>query len=151
MIYKSAFKDIIDPARNREPRVTQYRIVLGKSPKLVCAMVHPLAEEPLQPLRADLVTALDVILTRIAEAELRGIRPDCIRLLVQAGAEVTDCPIGFNALEVIQPRGVASCPPITADQPAHIRSLDVVGGAVAFYVDHDDGKPASSVAMRLLQ
>jgi hypothetical protein len=54
MIYKSAFKDIIYPAQNREPRVTQYRIVLMKNSRLVRAIVHLVANQPPQPLPTEL-------------------------------------------------------------------------------------------------
>lgn len=81
MIYKGAFRDIIYPAQNREPRATRYRIVLAKHSRLVRAVVHLVSEEPTQPQRTDLVTALDVILNRIIEAELMGVRHDCVRLV----------------------------------------------------------------------
>ena len=48
MIYKSAFKDIIYPAPNREPRATRYRIVLMKNARLVRAIVHLVADGPLR-------------------------------------------------------------------------------------------------------
>ncbi|TCG01085.1 hypothetical protein BZM26_10065 [Paraburkholderia strydomiana] len=143
MIYKSAFKDIIYPAQNREPRVTQYRIVLMKNSRLVRAIVHLVAKQPPQPQPTELDTALDVILNRIIGAELIGVRHDCVRLIVQADAQFTEYPVTFNALDVARPGNVASRPATTSDQPIHIRSLDVVGGSVAFYVDREGGKPVS--------
>lgn len=80
MIYKSTFKDIIYPAQNREPRVTRYRIVLMKNSRLVRAIVHLVADEPTQPQSTEIDTALDVVLNRIIEAELVGVRHDCVRL-----------------------------------------------------------------------
>ncbi|WOD14417.1 hypothetical protein [Paraburkholderia kirstenboschensis] len=99
MIYKSAFRDIIYPAQNREPRATRYRIVLAKTSRLVRAIVHLVADEPAQPESTDLPTAIDVILNRIIDGELRGVRHDCIRVVVQTGAQLTDYPITYNALE----------------------------------------------------
>ncbi|AXF18786.1 hypothetical protein [Paraburkholderia caledonica] len=151
MIYRSSFKDLIYPAQSREPRVTRYRIVLAKSSKLVRAIVHIMADQPLQPTSTDLHTALDVILNRIIEVELRGVRHDCIRLVVQAEAQMIDYPITYNALEIRRRGDAADQPAPTADQPIHIRSLDVVGGAVAFYVDREGGKPAGAVIGRMLQ
>ncbi|CAN7793387.1 hypothetical protein LJR267_009393 [Paraburkholderia hospita] len=150
MIYKGPFKDIIYPAQSREPSVARYRIVLAKNPKLVRAFVHLVTGEPSQPRRTDLPTALDVVLNRIVESELTGVRHDCMRLVVQSDERLIDYPIGFNALEVKRPRDVMSRPPRTSDEPIHIRSHDVVGGAVAFYVDQDGGKPASAIVERLL-
>ncbi|TCG03058.1 hypothetical protein BZM27_51295 [Paraburkholderia steynii] len=151
MIYKGPFKDIIYPAQSREPRVGRYRIVLAKNPRLVRAIVHLVADEPLQPQRTDLLTALDVVLNRIIDKELTGIGHDCMRLVVQSHERLIDYPIGFNALEVKRPRDAANRPPGTADEPVHIRSHDVVGGAAAFYVDQDEGKPASAIVERLLR
>ena len=151
MIYKGPFKDIIYPAQSREPHVARYRIVLAKNPKLVRAIVHLVADEPSQPQRIDLLTALDVVLNRIVNTELTGIRHDCMRLVVQSQKALTDYPIGFNALEVKRPRDAMKRPTGTTDEPIHIRSHDIVGGVVAFYVDQDEGKPASAIVERLLR
>ena len=151
MIYKSAFKDIIYPALNREPRATQYRIVLVKNARLVRAIVHLMADAPAQPQSTDLGTALDVILNRIIDAELVGVRHDCVRLVVQADAQMTEYPITFNALDVARPGDLAKRLAPSADQPVHIRSLDVVGGSVAFYVDREGGKPVSAGIAEMLR
>lgn len=151
MIYKSAFKDIIYPAQNREPRVTRYRIVLMKNSRLVRAIVHLVADEPTQPQSTEIDTALDVVLNRIIEAELVGVRHDCVRLVVQADAQMTEYPITFNALDVARPGDSERLPPPTADQAIHIRSLDVVGGSVAFYVDREGGKPVSASVAGMLR
>jgi hypothetical protein len=151
MIYKSAFKDIIYPAQNREPRVTRYRIVLAKNSRLVRAIVHLVADKPAQPQRIDLLTSLDVIVNRIIEVELMGVRHDCIRLVVQSDTQMTDYPINYNALEFWRRRSPADQPSTTADQPLHIRSLDVVGGSVAFYVDREGGKPLSAGIAEMLR
>lgn len=143
MIYTSPFRDIIYPATNREPRVTRYRIVLVKNARLVRAIVQLMVEEPEQPQPTD-STALDVILNRIIEAELAGVRHDCIRLVVQSAGQMTEYPIVYNALDVVRPGNVTKRPATTTDQPIHIRSLDVVGGSVAFYVDREGGKPVSA-------
>lgn len=143
MIYRSPFRDIIYPATNREPRVARYRIVLTKNARLVRAIVHLMVEEPGQPLPTD-STALDVILNRIIGVELAGVRHDCIRLAVQAAGQMTDYPIVYNALDVARPGNVRKLQATTTDQPIHIRSLDVVGGSVAFYVDREAGKPVSA-------
>jgi hypothetical protein len=108
------------------------------------------ADEPSQPQCTDLPTALDVVLNRIVESELTGVRHDCMRLVVQSDETLIGYPIGFNALEVKRPRDAMSRQPRTSDEPIHIRSHDVVGGAVAFYVDQDEGKPASAIVERLL-
>ncbi|AJZ56999.1 hypothetical protein OI25_7256 [Paraburkholderia fungorum] len=149
MIYRSPFRDIIYPAGTREPRVTRYRIVLAKNARLVRAIVHLMVEEPEQPQPTD-STALDVILNRIIEAELAGVRHDCIRLVVQAAGQMTDYPIVYNALDVVRPGNVTKRLATTTDQPIHIRSLDVVGGSVAFYVDREGGKPVSAGVAAML-
>lgn len=125
--------------------------MLAKSSRLVRAIVHLVADEPAQPESTDLPTAIDVILNRIIAGELTGVRHDCIRLVVQTGEQLTDYPITYNALELKGHAGRAPRSPGTSDQPIHIRSIDVVGGAVAFYVDHEGGKPASDVVARLLR
>lgn len=114
MIYRSPFRDIIYPARNREPRVTCYRIMLAKNARLVRAIVHLMAEQPEQPLPTD-STALDVILNRIIGAELAGVRHDCIRLIVQAAGQMTDYPIVYNALDVSRPGNVTKRQARTTD------------------------------------
>jgi hypothetical protein len=44
----------------------------------------------------------------------------------------------------VRPGNVTKRPATTTDQPIHIRSLDVVGGSVAFYVDREGGKPVTA-------
>ncbi|MGF6875142.1 hypothetical protein OKW35_004614 [Paraburkholderia sp. MM5477-R1] len=144
MIYKSALKDIIYPGQNREPRVTRYRIALTKNSRLVRAIVHLIANEPTRPQRTEFLNALDVILNKIIGVELTGVRHDCIRLVVQADTQMIDYPITYNALEFRRRRDLVNQPATTADQPIHIRSFDIVGGAVAFYVDREGGKPVSA-------
>jgi hypothetical protein len=150
MIYKSAFRDIIYPTQSREPRATRYRIVLAKSSRVVRAIVHLVADEPAQPESTDLSTAIDTILNRIIDGELPGVRHDCIRFVVQTGARLIDYPITFNAMELRGRGRRPDRPATTPDQPIYIRSIDVVGGSVPFYVDLEGGKPASAIVARML-
>ena len=108
-----------------------------------------MVEEAEQPQSRD-STALDVVLNRIIEAELVGVRHNCVRLVVQADAQMTEYPIAFNALDVARPGESERRPPTTADQAIHIRSLEVVGGSVAFYVDREGGKPVSASVAGML-
>lgn len=151
MIYKGPFKGIIYAAQSREPRVARYRIVLAKNPTLVRAIVHLVADEHRSRNAPIFPAALDVALNRIVESELTGVRHDCMRLVVPSDERLIDYPIGFNALEVKRPRDAMSPPPRTSDEPIHIRSHDVVGGAVAFYADQNGGKPASANVERMLR
>jgi hypothetical protein len=63
---------------------------------------------------------------------------------------MTDYPIVYNALDVVRPGNVTKRLATTTDQPIHIRSLDVVGGSVAFYVDREGGKPVSAGVAAML-
>ena len=84
-------------------------------------------------------------------AELVGVRHDCVRLVVQADAQMTEYPITFNALDVARPGDPAKRLSPSADQPIHIRLLDVVGGSVALYVDREGGKPVSGGISEMLR
>ncbi|WP_429563590.1 hypothetical protein [Paraburkholderia sp. MM6662-R1] len=118
--------------------------MLTKHSRLVRAIVHLVANAPTQPQSTDIDTELDVVLNRIIDAELVGVRHDCLRLVVQVDAQMTEYPIIFNALDLARPGNPEKRRAPTADQPIHIRSLDVVGGSVAFYVDREGGKPVSA-------
>ncbi|TDN58983.1 hypothetical protein [Paraburkholderia sp. BL10I2N1] len=151
MVYKGSFKDIIDPAASREPRFARYRIVLAGNSSSVRAVVHLIHGEPSQPQQPDLTAVLDVVLNRIVDDDLGGIRLDRIQLVVQTGPDFLVYPIRFNALEFRQPeRGVPQSGR-NRDEPFHIRSHDITGGSVAFYVDHDSAKPVAAKVAALLR
>lgn len=145
MVHKGPFKDIF-----YKPRVARYRIARAENPKLVRAIAYLLGDEPLQPTRADLLTALGVMLKKTIDGELTGVRHNRMLLVEQTGAHMTDYPIMLNAPEVKSPGRTASRLVDSADRPAHIPSLDVAGAA-AFYVDQDGGKPASASVSRMLR
>ncbi|CAE6970058.1 hypothetical protein [Paraburkholderia domus] len=151
MVYISPFKDIIYPAATREPRVARYRIVLAGTPTAVRAIVHLLHGEPSQPQQPDLDVELDVVLNRIVNEQLVGIPLDCIQLVVQAGLDLLAYPIRYNALEFRHPGRTVKRSGGTRDEPVHIRSHDVTGGSVAFYVDRDGAKPVAAKIARILR
>lgn len=83
MVYKSPYIDLIYPSSSREPRVARYRVVLSKNPKTgVRAFVHLLRGVTDESPDAVPDTALDVVLNRIIDDQLVGVRLDCIRFVV---------------------------------------------------------------------
>ncbi|CAB3810082.1 hypothetical protein LMG28614_07193 [Paraburkholderia ultramafica] len=151
MVYKGSFKDIIYPAASREPRVARYRIVLAGHSNSVRAIVHLVHGEPSQPQQPDLAAVLDVVLGRIVREDLIGVRLDRIQLVVQTGPDFLTYPIRFNALEFRQPKRGVTQSGRNKDEPVHIRSHDVTGGSVAFYVDHNGAKPVAAKLATMLQ
>ncbi|MFM0632923.1 hypothetical protein [Paraburkholderia xenovorans] len=149
MVYKGPYADIIYPSSTREPRVARYRLVLSTHTTGVRAIVHLLRSATDQSQEQIPDTALDVLLNRIIGMQLIGIRLDCIRFVVQKGNDFIAYPIRFNALD-IAPRS-ADRSRGTKDHPVHIRSQDVFGGSVPFYIDRDEGKPAAAKIAKMLR
>jgi hypothetical protein len=149
MVYEGPYTDIIYPSSTREPRVARYRVVLSTHPNGIRAIVHLLHSATGQSQEQIPETELDVLLNRIIGMQLSGIRLDCIRFVVQKGDDFIAYPIRFNALDVA-PRS-ASRSRGTKDHPVHIRSQDVFGGSVPFYIDRDEGKPAAAKIAKMLR
>lgn len=151
MVYKGPFKDIIFATASREPRIARYRIVLAESSTAVRAIVHLIDGEPPQPQQPELAVVLDVVLNRIVAEELTGVRLDRIQLVVQTGPDLRTYPIRFNALEFRQPGKFVKRAGESKDEPVHIRSHDITGGSVAFYVDHEGAKHVSAKVAAMLR
>jgi hypothetical protein len=151
MVYKGPFKEIIFPNVNCEPCAARYRVVLTESGKAVRAIVHLIEGEPTQPHQPEATTLLDLIVARIVAADFHGVRLDRIKVVVQRGSRLISYALGFNALDV-RPSGDTGMPRVRSkDEPLHIRSHQIAGGSVAFYVDVDSKKPASARLAALLR
>jgi hypothetical protein len=138
MVYKGSFKDIIYPEPTREPRVTRYRVVLTAEPThTVSAVIQFLQDELAHAYHSPLESALDLLLDRIVERELKGIRLDRITLVVQTGPKLLQYPINFNAVEFQKRSNPVSVTGTGKKKAIHIRSHDVVGGSVEFFVDRE--------------
>ncbi|AUT75805.1 hypothetical protein C2L64_46705 [Paraburkholderia hospita] len=148
MTYIGPFKDVIYPNANQEPHIARYRIALIPQAAGARAIVHLLRSAAVDSQMHISEAAFDTVLNRIVGTQLAGVRLDRIQFVVQTGDELVTYPIRFNALD-LAPRS-ASRSRGSKDHAVHIRSHDVVGGAVAFYVDQDGGKPASAIVERLL-
>lgn len=151
MVYKGPFKEIIFPDVNREPCAARYRVVLIESGKAVRAIVHLIEGEPAQPHQPEATTLLDLVVAKIVAGDFHGVRLDRIKVVVQRGSRLISYALGFNALE-IQPLGGTGMPRgRSKGEPLYIRSHQITGGSVAFYVDVDSKKPASARLAALLR
>lgn len=89
----------------------------------------------------------DVAVNRIVDTELRGIRVDSMRLVVESDQSSIEYPLDFNAAD-IPARRTRLKPWLDA---ADLRSRDIVGGRVALFVDVDAGRPADAWLTELLR
>ncbi|MFP3557472.1 hypothetical protein SB861_43300 [Paraburkholderia sp. SIMBA_049] len=73
------------------------------------------------------------------------------RIVLAKNPRLVRAIVHLVADELKWPCDAAKRPTGTTDEPIHIRSHDIVGGVVAFYVDQDEGNPASAIVERLLR
>ncbi|AQH05376.1 hypothetical protein A9R05_40885 (plasmid) [Burkholderia sp. KK1] len=147
MTYKGAFKDVVFPGLDREARVARYRLVISESHGRITAVIHLRRQMP--PCRYQLGSEreFDVVVNRIVNAELRGIRVDSLRLIVESDHSSIDYPLDFNAADLPARRSLNQ-PWVDA---AELWSRDIVAGGVALFVDVDAGRPAEAWLMDALR
>ena len=147
MTYKGVFKDAVFPGLDRDARVARYRLVLSESRGRITVVIHLRRETP--PCRYQLASEreFDVVVNRIVNTELRGIRVDSLRLVVESDHSSIDYPLDFNAADLPFRRSLSQ-PWVDA---ADLRSRDIVAGGVALFVDVDGGRPADAWLMEVLR
>jgi hypothetical protein len=117
----------------------------------VSAIIQFLQDDLAQAYHSPLESALDLLLDRIVERELKGIRLDRITLVVQTGPELLQYPINFNAVEFQKRGNPVSVTGTGKKKATHIRSHDVVGGSVAFFVDRDGVREVDESIAQILR
>ncbi|WP_250537039.1 hypothetical protein [Caballeronia sp. AZ10_KS36] len=147
MTYKGNFKDVVFPNADGEGRVTRYRLVLTDTNERVSAVIHLRRAEQPRIYELSSKRELDVAINRIVDTELRGVRVDSMRLVVEFGQSSIEYPLDFNAAD-IPARRTRIKPWLDA---ADLRSRDIVGGRVALFLDVDAGRPADAWLTELLR
>jgi hypothetical protein len=149
MTYIGPFNDAIYPDAKRAPHIARYRIALISHGHGARAVVHLLRSAAAESMTHIPEAAFDTLLNRIVGAQLLGVRLDRIQFVVQTDDELVAYPIRFNALDLVPgntPRSRGS-----KDHAIHVRSQDIVGGSISFYVDRDEGKPVSARLEKVLR
>ena len=147
MTYRGVFKDAVFPGLDREARVARYRLVVSESHGRIIVVIHLRLQTP--PCRYELASEreFDVVVNRIVNTELRGIRVDSLRLVVESDHSSIDYPLDFNAADLPARRSLSQ-PWVDA---ADLRSRDIVAGGVALFVDVDAGRPAEAWLIEVLR
>ncbi len=143
MTYTSKLKDVFYPSNDREARVAHFRIALIEAlierETVVTAIICLQRDARSGPYMLSKAEELDVVLNRIIERELRGVRVDRIRLLVDHAGAVTEYPLDFNAAD-LKPRWSQKKPWLNETD---VRSRNITAGSGrALFVDMDCGKLA---------
>ena len=136
MSYIGNSKDIIDPGPDREPRALKYRIAFFQdgSPTATHAVIHLVQCDPNDPPPDHLEVALDLLLNRIVERELVGIRIDRIRFVLETDGSFFEYPIEYSAADFQKRGNPVAVKGAGKKQVLHIESRDVVGGSVPLFV-----------------
>ncbi|VXC84993.1 conserved hypothetical protein [Burkholderia sp. 8Y] len=111
-------------------------------------MIHLRRQAGGQPYLLEKEREFDVAVGRIVETELRRVRIDRTRLVVETEGAFREYPLNFNAAE-FPARPSPEEPwkrPVVA-----LASRDIVGGSVALFVDVDAGQPAEPWLTQLLR
>lgn len=91
---------------------------------------------------------LDVVIGRIVGHELRGIRVDRMRVVVETDGRFTEYSLDFNAADLPsrRPSGEPWKPPVVA-----VESRDIVGGSLPVFVDLASARPVDAWLLKVLQ
>jgi len=147
MTYKGEFEDTVFPSADGEARVARYRLVLIETSGRVSAVIHLRRDDQPRSYQLTSEREFDVAINRIVDTELRGVRVDSMRLVVESDQSSIEYPLDFNAAD-IPARRTHIKPWLDA---ANLRSRDIVGGSVALFVDVDAGRPADAWLTELLR
>ncbi|KDR26158.1 hypothetical protein BG57_26960 [Caballeronia grimmiae] len=128
-------------------RVARYRLVLIETSGRVSAVIHLRRDDRPRSYQLTSEREFDVAINRIVDTELRGVRVDSMRLVVESDQSSIEYPLDFNAAD-IPARRTPIKPWLDA---ANLRSRDIVGGSVALFVDVDAGRPAEAWLTELLR
>lgn len=148
MAYRGKFKDIIYPDEHREARVAQYRLIVLDREAKISVVIHLRREAEGEPFLLARERELDMVVGRIVDTELRGVRVDRTRLVVETHGAFIEYPLNFNAAEFpARPSpGKPWKPPVVT-----LQSRDIVGGSVALFVDFDAGQAPETSVIELLR
>ncbi|GJH12716.1 hypothetical protein CBA19CS11_27780 [Caballeronia novacaledonica] len=132
MAYLGQFRDIVYANEKREPRVATYRLVLLEEKPTAAVVIHLHREHHAGTVRLAREQELDVVIGRIVGRELRGIRVDRTRVVVETDRRFTEYSLDFNAADLpsTRPVGEPWKPPVVA-----VESRDIVGGSLPVFVD----------------
>jgi len=129
MAYIGQFRDIVYANEKREPRVANYRLVLVEETPTAAVVIHLRREDHAGSVRLAREQELDIVVGRIVGQDLRGIRVDRTRVVVETDRRFTEYSLDFNAadLPTSRPSGEPWKPPVVA-----VESRDIVGGGLPF-------------------
>jgi hypothetical protein len=148
MAYRGKFKEIVYPNEQREARVARYRLVLLKRDSTVSAVIHLQRETRAKAYQLTRERDFDMVVSRIVGNELRGVRVDRTRLVVEVRDSYTEYPLNFNAADL--PTRQRPREPWKASV-VDVESRDIVGGSVALFVDIAGARPADPLLVRALR
>jgi hypothetical protein len=148
MAYRGEFRDVIYPNERGEARVARYRLFLIEGEAKVSVVIHLRRNADGEPYLLEREREFDVVVGRIVDTELRGVRVDRTRLVVETEGAFTEYPLDFDAAEFpARPSPEEPWkPPVVA-----LQSRDIVGGSVALFLDIDAGQPPETSLIALLR
>ncbi|WP_213233951.1 hypothetical protein [Caballeronia sp. NK8] len=91
---------------------------------------------------------MNVVIGRIVGHELRGIRVDRTRVVVETDGRFTEYSLDFNAADLpsSRPSREPWKPPVVA-----VESRDIVGGSLPVFVDLASARPVDAWLLKVLQ
>ncbi|GJH21372.1 hypothetical protein CBA19CS22_32540 [Caballeronia novacaledonica] len=148
MAYLGQFRDIVYANEKREPRVATYRLVLLEEKPIAAVAIHLHRKHHAGGVRLARQQELDVVIGRIVGHELRGIRVDRVRIVVETDGRFTEYSLDFNAADLpsSRPSGEPWKPPVVA-----VESRDIVGGSLPVFVDLASARPVDAWLLTVLQ
>ncbi|KAK42582.1 hypothetical protein BG58_40230 [Caballeronia jiangsuensis] len=148
MAYIGQLRDIVYANEKREPRVATYRLVLLEEEPTAAVVIHLHRKHHAGGVRLAREQELDVVIGRIVAQELRGIRVDRTRVVVETDRSFTEYSLDFNAadLPTTRPVGEPWKPAVVA-----VESRDIVGGSLPVFVDLASARPVDAWLLKVLQ
>jgi hypothetical protein len=148
MAYLGQLRDIVYANEKREPRVATYRLVLLEEEPEAAVAIHLHRKHHAEGVRLAREKELDVVIGRIVGQELRGIRVDRTRVVVETGRGFTEYSLDFNVADLPSSRPVGE--PWKAPVVA-IESRDIVGGSLPVFVDLASARPVDAWLLQILK
>ncbi|MFM0523024.1 hypothetical protein PQR08_36995 [Caballeronia jiangsuensis] len=148
MAYIGQFRDIVYANEQREPHVATYRLLLLEEQPTAAVVIHLHRKGHPGSVRLTRERELDIVVGRIVGQDLRGIRVDRTRVVVETGGKFTEYSLDFNAADLpsSRPSGEPWKPPVVA-----VESRDIVSGSLPIFVDLASARQVDAWLMKVLK
>ena len=156
MSFQGGFQDIFFPGVDREPCVATYRIAITADPTNPAAtgpyaIIHLVQLDAGPSDAMDFLSALDVLLNKIVQSKLAGVRIDHLRFVVESYGACVEVPIDFSTEDFVHRGNPVVIKGTGKFTSVHIEARDILGGTTSLLAHFEKREPLAQFVSDALQ